>query len=515
MAYQYKVRGQVVTLDVDPTVVAVKFQDGKPSSMRAQATEAAGAGPFSKRFEIPGENLTIVPTKAAGPGPAAESAQGAIQSLNAQENVDNAMPVFRVSGNQVVTSDRIIIGLENDADADALIELHKLSLLSSREGVLLAAVAPGEDVFEAIKALDEDPAVRYAEPDFITIGRHIPKRSTPAPNVLANDPLLPKQYAMAITRAVDAWALAAGDPAIKIAILDEGVDTRHPDLAGAVVDAFDTVDNDSFQEPNPWDGHGTACAGLAAAVGENAVGMRGAGAGCSILAVRIAFSQFKGGDWITTNDQIARAINWSWTKGADVLSNSWGGGAPSNAIADEFEFARTKGRNGLGAVVVIAAGNDFGAVSFPGDLPNVLTVAASNEFDEAKTPTSLDGENWWGTNHGPEVDVAAPGVHNLTTDISGNSGYDLGDYTPTFNGTSSATPIVAGACGLILSANPDLTEAEVRAIVKRAADKVGQFPYSGDRNDFFGDGRLNVLGAVKLAIGATPVAANAGDHAAA
>lgn len=103
----------------------------------------------------------------------------------------------------------------------------------------------------------------------------------------------------------------------------------------------------------------------------------------------------------TSNSIIRRAIDWSWENGADILSNSWGGGSPSSAIMNAFERARTQGRNGKGCVIVIAAGNDSGPVTFPGTLDNVLTVSASNEFDEFKTKTSQDKETWWGSNFGP------------------------------------------------------------------------------------------------------------------
>ena len=159
----------------------------------------------------------------------------------------------------------------------------------------------------------------------------------------------------------------------------------------------------------------------------------------------------------------------------------------------------------MGCVILVAAGNDSGSVSFPGKLPNVLTVAASNEFDEPKTRISQDGENWWGSNFGLEVDIAAPGVHNYTTDISGTDGYNAGgavdaDYVDNFNGTSSSTPIVAGVAALVLSANPNLREAQVRRILKESADKVGQVIYFNNRSDLMGYGRVNALRAVELAI---------------
>ncbi|MEO8180438.1 MAG: S8 family serine peptidase [Deltaproteobacteria bacterium] len=358
------------------------------------------------------------------------------------------------------------------------------------------------DPLEAAQKLSTRPDVDYSEPDFVNIVPKLARRSSQrAPTRL--DAFDRQQYAVHITRSVDAWLLVKGNKAIRIAVLDEGVDTLHEDLSDAVVGSFDTADNDTFQEPNPWDGHGTACAGLAAAA-HNGIGVLGIGGGCSILAVRIAYSEKPGGDWIITNSGVARAINWSWRNGAAVLSNSWGGGAPSTAVSRAFERARTQGRDGKGCVVVIAAGNGNSAVNCPASLPNVVCVAASNEFDEPKTKTSHDGENWWGSSFGPEVLIAAPGVHNYTTDITGVAGYNAGqespNYTPDFNGTSSATPIVAGAVGLVLSANPQLTEAEVRSILVETADKVGSVAYDAQgHNPRMGFGRLNVLEAVKRA----------------
>jgi subtilisin family serine protease len=97
-------------------------------------------------------------------------------------------------------------------------------------------------------------------------------------------------------------------------------------------------------------------------------------------------------------------------------------------------------------------------------------------------------------------------VHNYTTDIAGAAGYNVGgsslnpDYIDNFNGTSSATPIVAGIAALILSVNPNLREAQVRRILKQTADKVGQVLYTNGRNDRMGSGRVNALRAVQAAV---------------
>lgn len=503
MSYEYVVAGQIVRLQVDASVIAVRFAPSAPNSARAAATAAAGMGPFSRRFDIPGEGLSLVQVPHPGPAPAgapmAADAEWAIEALNAQAAVKNALPVFRVGTNRVIAADRIIVGADNKALRDALGNKFAMTPLRVYEEKVVYQLPEASDPFEVAKSVSAEPGVRFAEPDFITVGRHVPQYVASDPNS-AGSLSGTRQYAMEITRAFEARALQDGDPRVRVAVLDEGVDTEHLDLRPIVAGAFDAVDDDTYQEPNAWDGHGTACAGLAVGSGSRATGVQGSGAGCSLLAVRIAFSQFKDGPWITTNDRIARAVAWSWRNGAWVLSNSWGGGAPSSAIVEEIEKARTLGRNGLGCVVAIAAGNSFSSVQFPASIPNVIVVSASNEYDEAKTPTSRDGEGWWGTCHGEQIAVAAPGVHNLTTDITGTKGYDRGSYTATFNGTSSATPIVAGACALILSANPSLAEKQVRDIVTASADKVGPYLYDAQgRNDFFGFGRLNVLRAIEMA----------------
>jgi len=440
--------------------------------------------------------------------PPARQPGGAPQAavaLGASAEVARVAPVFKLGENRVIATDRVLVGIRRPEALTAAAQAVGATVLQQQgtayEYVL--QLPESVDPFDAADQLQSHPDIDYAEPDLVTVGRHIPKR-TVGPN--AADPLTRFQYMLKLTQAKAARERVLGDPQVRIAVLDEGVDTAHPDLAAAILGSFDATDDDEFQEPNGWDGHGTACAGLAAAIGDNARGVEGVAAGCSILAVRIAFSDEPGGPWKTSNSVIARAVDWSWQNGASVLSNSWGGGAPSTAITNAFERARTQGRNGLGAVVVIAAGNDNGPVTFPGDLPNLFAVAASNEFDEPKTPTSRDGEFWWGSCFGPEIAVAAPGVHNYTTDISGMGGYNTGggvldsDYFDSFNGTSSACPIVAGTAALVLSANPALTEAQVRQVLLESADKVGPDPYVNGRNDRMGHGRVNALRAVDAAI---------------
>ena len=501
MTYKYKVGGKAVKLDVSPDLVAVRFLEPAPYSARAAAVDRPEMAGFENRFEVPRQKYTVfkVAPHIAGTNTGPRSA---MQALDTSHAVSMCRPVFVVGENHAIAGDRLMVGFKDEAAAQGILKEQGCDIIEQNGSEFVVSIDADTDPFDVAAKLDALPQVDYAEPDFAIFGKHVAR--SPA-TVVGLDPMTNGQYALQITKAREAWQHQLGDRNIAIAILDEGVDTKHPDLAAAIVGTYDGVDDDTFQEPNPWDSHGTACAGLAAAIHNNGLGIKGLSGGCSLFAIRIAFSPAPRGNWVAETSWIRRSIDWAWTNKADVLSNSWGGGLPSTAIANAFHRARTQGRDGKGCVVVVAAGNDGKPVGFPGDLDGILTVSASNSFDEPKTWTSRDGEDWWATSHGPSVDVAAPGVNNLTTDNSGAAGYNnapgaAGDYYSRFNGTSSSTPLVAGAAALMLSANPDLTELQVRDIIRQTADKVGPVEYTNGHNIQMGFGRLNVLAAVQAAI---------------
>ncbi len=303
MAYEYKVAGQTVRLEVEPNIVAVRFSPTAPKSLRATAVNSAGLTAFSQRVEIPEEGITLIP--ASGFSGASLPENEAISTLSARPEIVRASPVFRVGDNKVVPSDRIIVGLNNPSALEAIVNEFHLALIRQREGEYLLQVPHDSDPLVVSNEISKRTEVRFSEPDFITVGIHLPKSlRAEQPSPLRSDPLLPRQYAMAITGAVAAQELVSGHSDVRIAVLDEGVDTNHRDLAQAIVGTYDGTDNDTYQQPNPWDGHGTSCAGLAAAIGNNDVGIRGVGAGCSILAVRIAYSRAPRSEWFTTNESL-------------------------------------------------------------------------------------------------------------------------------------------------------------------------------------------------------------------
>jgi subtilisin family serine protease len=308
-----------------------------------------------------------------------------------------------------------------------------------------------------------------------------------------------------------AWEITKGSSNIKVAIIDEGVDLTHPDLYANLLPGYDATDagcGGSGGGPCVDDAHGTCCAGIVAAI-DNTIGVVGVASSCKIIPVRIAYSD-SWGYWVTTDAEIADGLHYAWNNaGADILSNSWGGGSPSAAINTEIQDALAYGRNGKGCVIVFASGNYDTNISYPANSnSNIIAVGAISPCCERKSPTSCDGESWWGSNYGTQLDVVAPGVFVPTTDIHGSEGYSSGDYILNFNGTSSACPHVAGVAALMLSTNPSLTQVQVQQIIESTAQKVRPDLYtysttsdhpSGTWNNEMGYGLVDAYAAVQAA----------------
>ena len=344
-----------------------------------------------------------------------------------------------------------------------------------------------------------------------------------------------------------AWDLTRGSRSIVVAVSDDGFDLAHPDLQGMgkVVAPLDLKSQDALPLPTAAnENHGTSCAGLA--IGEeNQDGIVGVAPGCSFMPIRTTGS--------LDNESIEGIFRGAMEKGAAVISCSWSAAAINFPLSlvqrNILTEVASKGRGGKGCVIVFSAGNSNRPVSgtinernWPRNVvsgrtawlhgfavhPDVITVSACTSLNRKSAYSS------WGVHiavtapsnnappdvglpkigtvkTGPEVKGALPGRGMVTSDRTGQAGYNRDAYTTNFGGTSSSCPVVAGVAGLMLSANPNLTAREVKLILQQTADKIidenpdpqlglrhGTYDNNG-HSQWFGYGRVNAYKAVKEA----------------
>jgi subtilisin family serine protease len=306
-------------------------------------------------------------------------------------------------------------------------------------------------------------------------------------------------------KANQAWNITTGSNNIKVAVVDQGVDLNHPDLSANLLLGYDATDgvlggvNGACLS---YDAHGTACAGIIAAI-DNTIGTKGVAPYCRIIPVRVTYSEYSSYYQqyieIWDDDWKVDAINYAWDNaGADIISCSWKSSTVA-ALTNEINAAITQGRNGKGCVVVFASGNNSASsVSYPASLSNVIAVGANTR----------NGQWASFSNYGTALDVVAPGVDIYTTDIQGSAGYNTsngtaGNYSATFGGTSAACPHVAGIAALILSVYPNLTQAQVRQAIESTCTKLSGYSFStnsshpnGTWNNQVGHGLVNAHAAV-------------------
>ena len=325
-----------------------------------------------------------------------------------------------------------------------------------------------------------------AIPDLLLHHRFAGQRNTPP-----NDPRFGGQWYLDRIHIGDAWAIEDGEPSVGVVVVDNGCDLAHPELVGKLDPGLDPANGDddpSYPGEVMGAEHGTACAGLIAAETDNGMGIAGACPGCRLRCVRI----FATKDQQTPVSVDIRAFDFAFEVGASVVSNSWGFVEifpVPQPLADAINAVADRGRGGLGAVVLFASGNEDREVQTWELLGvrGVVGVGAINTYDES---TSF-------TNFGEPVDVTAP-TGTLTTDISGPGGADPGDYTSSFGGTSSAAPVAAGVAGLIVSAAPEMTGAEItQALIETARPAPFAVPDDRGHDAVYGYGIVDPAGALR------------------
>ncbi len=431
-----------------------------------------------------------------------------------------SMPEGKGNPNTLIAADNeIIVQYKSNLSGAQIsgIELSKnltfIRSLDLRGGVTkVYRVDQNAFSMDAANEIYESGMVNYSEPNFLM---------TNLLSYVPDDPLFSQQWALRNTgnnipggingiagcdmRLDSVWNVTLGSNKVKISIVDTGIDTLHEDLMANLIPNsqynFITHSTNAFDD----NGHGTACSGIAAAIGNNSTGISGVAPNTRLINIK-CFDNNASGQFA----DIIQGLIYSWQNGSWISSNSWGGGTASSGIDNAILDGTTFGRNGKGTVFCFASGNSNGPVSYPATNPNVITVGGVSPCNQRKSTSSCDNETWWGACYGTGLDIVAPCVKIYATDITGSGGFSSSNYVPNFNGTSSATPNVSGICALMLSLDSNLSWSKVREYLNRSADKTGNYSYNSTGplpdlgrtwNNEMGYGKANAYNAVRYVLG--------------
>ncbi|MBI3994818.1 MAG: S8 family serine peptidase [Nitrospirae bacterium] len=338
------------------------------------------------------------------------------------------------------------------------------------ENLFSLEVEKDQPLVQALERLRADPLIEYAQWNYLY-----------EPDAIPNDPQYGQQWAHPITEAPAAWDLTTGSSGVVIAVIGTGVKWDHADLAANIwmnADeiAANGIDDDGngfiddirgwnfeFDNNNPTgiDGHETSVAGVAAAIGNNGVGITGVCWQCKIMPLRISYTT------IDVTDALYYAIN----NGAKIVNMSFGDYDPGEYGPDAtVEIAVDFGVSNGVMIIATAGNNSINTRRYPGALENVIGVAATDASDNR-----AGFSNW-----GDWVDIAAPGSSVLSTTLAGYG---------TVSGTSFAAPYVSGVAGLLFSRFPSLTLQDARLILEYTVDRL-----LTDKP--IGSGRINAYRAV-------------------
>ena len=405
---------------------------------------------------------------------------------------------IHTSKDGVVATDITSIDMLNKAyDVKSADKIFKTTTTSSLSNIYKLVLSESTNVILAAKTYSEDSNIEYTEPNYIYHICNIP-----------NDPYFIHQWALNQSNdhdidAPEAWDIETGNSNVIIAIIDSGVDYNHLDLVSNIwinddetVDGTDTdgngyiddirgydfvddallshPDEDGDEEDNdPMDfhGHGTHCAGIAAAVGNNSMGIAGVSWNCKIMPIRAGYKSSTGRGYFDL-DSVAQGICYAVDNGANVISMSFGSSSSSILMKEVIRSAYIRG-----VVLVAAAGNEnTDEKCYPAAFEEVIAVAASDRDDERASFS----------NYGDWVDVAAPGVEICSTYLNNS-------YT-NLSGTSMSCPNAAGLAALIKSKDNSLSPNRIREIISYSVDRL-DITFQMDR------GRINARNALQRGTG--------------
>ena len=359
-------------------------------------------------------------------------------------------------------------------------------------GLSIVELPPGQTVKEAVHQFNKAHGILYAEPDYeVQVSSTVPDDTRFNDLWGMHNTGQTGGTADADIDAPEAWDIGTGSSEIIVAVIDTGVDYTHPDLAAnmwvneAEYNGTPGVDDDGNgyvddvygydfrnNDGDPMDDHyhGTHVSGTIGGIGNNGEGVAGVSWKVKIMGVK--FLSSSGSGW--TSDAI-KCIEYTTLMGANVSSNSWGGGGYNQGLKDAIDAA-----GAAGMLFIAAAGNSSddndSKPHYPSsyDSDSLIAVMATDHSDNKAGFSSYGSVS---------VDLGAPGVDILSCKLGG--GYH------SKSGTSMATPHVAGACALLWSMNPDMSNDEVKDILLRTGDQIPALA-----GKCVSEGRLNLYKAI-------------------
>lgn len=520
--------GALAQSDLSHSHTAIFFNEDIERNQRIQLLEKYGWNEAAELTEFHYKSTVFVPVNSID-----------VEGLKLEPSVEYISPLHSNEKHQFVTyKPNFFVRLEAQSDLEKLgREAEKLGIEIVGPNQFISEIIElktdknGIDAIDAVNALKATGLFRTVSPNLVHS----------VSDCSVDDPRYDRQWHLqndgtgiqgngtvgADIDAQMAWTITTGSTDINLVIVDSGIDTLHPELEGKLLPGFDAMGDGTNGYPTPnydSDGHGTSCAGIAAANTNNTLGVAGVCHDCNVIPIRVFNYEVILGEvqpWSETQFFLD-CMGWQANNDVDVSSNSWavpdillalypGSDTLVNAVIDQVV---TQNRGGLGAPMLFSSGNDGITDSiplWPARYEQTIAVGATSMCDEHKTPTSCDGENWWAGNWGEGLDVSAPGVRVSTIDMLGTNGFHSSDYYNGFNGTSAACPNAAGAMALVLSEFPQMPQWMARKVLNRGSEKVGGYDYSTWKEDGgwsveLGYGRINAYNS--LVYGATSIQEN-------
>ena len=385
---------------------------------------------------------------------------------------------------------RVVVKYKTGASQSAIRSFHqRFALATVRDvaalGMGVLGLPTGLSADAAVTKLQGNAAVDYVEPDYLfTLPRRPAARAkavkAPVRRLaglgLAGDSRVADQWGMLKIGMPAVWPVNGGSNRVVVAVIDTGVDPRHPDLAASLVPGTSVLAGSTG--PDDDHGHGTHVAGVIAANAADGQGISGLAPNCKIMPVKVLNREGKG----DTGDIVAGLL-WAVNNGAKVVNMSLGGTGGSRALMSAIQYAQSKD------VLVVAAMGNEGANSqeYPAGYPGVMAVGATDIQDQQSDFS----------NFGSWISVSAPGSDILSSLPTRDTAYvvrEEGKDTSfdVMDGTSMSAPFVAGLAALVRSAEPGLTAAQVKQRIERTSDDLGAKGF----DEKFGWGRINAVRAL-------------------